>query len=79
MLYFEDLAEIIFNRHEMHDVDELIVISGYVGPGPVNDLSELPLNSKVICGMYKDRRYEDNLLHSQLLSIEKDNKNRVLF
>jgi hypothetical protein len=52
MLYNDNLEEIIFSRHEFFDVDELIVVSGYVGPNPIEKLQELPFASKVIYGMY---------------------------
>ena len=52
MLFYQDLEEIIFNRHQIIDADELIVLSGYVGPNPVKRLENLPLKSLVIYGMY---------------------------
>ena len=52
MLYTENLEEIVFHRHEMFASDELIVLSGYVGPKPVERLQFLPFPSKVIYGMY---------------------------
>ena len=35
MLYYQNLEELIFQRHEILDSDELIVLSGYLGPSPV--------------------------------------------
>lgn len=52
MLFYENLEEIVFHRHEMFDVDELVVLSGYIGPQPVSRLKELPFKSSVIYGMY---------------------------
>jgi hypothetical protein len=52
MLYSQNLEEIIFHRHEILNSDELVVISGYLGPKPVARLEQLPINSKVIYGMY---------------------------
>jgi len=52
MLFNENLEEIVFHRHEMFDVDELIIISGYVGPQPISRLKELPFKTTVIYGMY---------------------------
>ena len=52
MLFYQDLEEIIFNRHQIIDSDELIVLSGYVGPNPVKRLEKLPLKSLVVYGMY---------------------------
>lgn len=43
MLYYTGLEEIVFSKHELlpEEPDELIIISGYLGPGPVKRLSEL--------------------------------------
>ena len=54
MLYFENLENIIFHRHEMFEADELIVVSGYVGPKPIERLHGLPFESRAIYGMYGD-------------------------
>lgn len=52
MLFYDNLEEIIFHRHEHFDVDELVILSGYVGPQPVNRLKSLPFKTSVIYGMY---------------------------
>ena len=54
MLYYKDLEEIIFAHHEIlsEEPDELIIISGYLGPSPVTRLRELEFNVTVIGGMY---------------------------
>lgn len=52
MLFVENLEEIIFHRHELFETDELIVLSGYVGPNPIQRLKTLPFHSKVVFGMY---------------------------
>ncbi|MBI5193798.1 MAG: NgoFVII family restriction endonuclease [Nitrospirae bacterium] len=52
MLFTENLEEIIFQRHELFQTDELIALSGYVGPKPIQRLQTLPFHSKVIYGMY---------------------------
>jgi len=69
MLYTNNLEELIFNRHEVHESDELIVLSGYLGPKPVARLEELPFNSRVIYGMYGSEGIRPNL-HSSLLTIQ---------
>lgn len=69
MLYTKNLEEIIFNRHLMFNTDEFIVISGYVGPTPIKKLDNLPLNSKVIYGMYGSEKIKPTL-HNSLLSIQ---------
>ena len=52
MLYFDNLEELIFNRHKMFDVDQLIIISGFIGQSPVKKLETLPLSITVVYGMY---------------------------
>ncbi|MCC5912695.1 MAG: hypothetical protein JJT76_19945 [Clostridiaceae bacterium] len=51
MLFYDNLEEIIFHRHEMFDADEMVVLSGYLGPQPVGRLRELPFKTSVIYGM----------------------------
>lgn len=52
MLYYDNLYEIVFHRHEMFPCDELVVISGYVGFKPVQRVEELPMKTTVVYGMY---------------------------
>jgi hypothetical protein len=52
MLYTENLDQIVFHRHELFDSDELIILSWYLWPDPVNKLTDLPIRSTVIYGMY---------------------------
>lgn len=68
MLFYENLEEIIFRRHELFESDELIILSGYVGPKPVERLSSLPFKSKVIYGMYSSENIR-NTLHNSLTTI----------
>lgn len=69
MLYLENLEDIIFHRHELFDTDELIVISGYVGPKPIERLHELPFNSRVVYGMYKEKKVNPEL-HNSLITLQ---------
>jgi len=66
MLFYKDLERIVFTRNELVKCDELIVISGYVGPTPVSKLAELPIRSTVIYGMYGSDGIQSRL-HSALL------------
>jgi hypothetical protein len=52
MLYTANLEEIIFQRHQLFESDELYIISGYVGPSPVLRTEELPFKTTVVYGMY---------------------------
>lgn len=78
MLFHENLEEIIFHRHELFETDELIILSGYLGPNPVRRLKTLPIPSKVIYGMYGNDGI-GNKLHKALIEIEKDNKKTKIF
>ncbi len=68
MLFYKNLEELIFHRHEMFDVDELVVLSGYVGPQPVSRLQSLPFSTVVIYGMYGSDSISEKL-HNKLNSL----------
>lgn len=71
MLFTKDLEQIVFNRHESYDSDELVVLSGYLGPRPVSRLETLPVNSKIIYGMYGSEGIKPTL-HKSLISIQEN-------
>ena len=54
MFFSNGLEEVIFNLHDsLPDVpDELIIVSGYLGPAPVDRLIDLPFKTTVFGGMY---------------------------
>lgn len=66
MLFYKNLDNIIFHRNELFRCDELVVLSGYVGPHPVHMLQNLPLRTTVIYGMYGSEGIQRSL-HSALL------------
>lgn len=78
MLYTENLEELIFHRHQIHESDELIVLSGYLGPSPVARLEQLPFNSTVIYGMYGSEGIKPSL-HTSLTSIHNNIVNLNIF
>ena len=47
MLFCKNLDKIIFSRNQLFNCDELVIISGYVGPHPVHQLDELPINQQL--------------------------------
>lgn len=69
MLFTKNLEEIIFHRHELFSSDELVVLSGYIGPNPIKRLQSLPLQSKVIYGMYGDDGIKQPL-HNSLVELQ---------
>jgi len=66
MLFNTNLEDIIFYRHQNILSDELIILSGYVGPKPIERLNELPINATVIYGMYGDKGIQERL-HNSLI------------
>ncbi len=78
MLYTKNLEELIFHRHEVLNPDELIVLSGYLGPRPVARLEELPFRSRVIYGMYGSEGIKPSL-HNSLTSIQNTVENLNIF
>lgn len=78
MLYIKNLEEIVFTRHEILDTDELIVLSGYLGPNPISRLIELPFNSRIIYGMYGSEGIQTNL-HNVLVRIQNSLDNVNIF
>lgn len=69
MLYKENLEEIVFHRHEFFEADEIIVVSGYVGPKPIERLQTLPFRSTVIYGMYGSEGIKP-FLHRSLTDLQ---------
>lgn len=78
MLFTENLEDIIFHRHELFQSDELIVLSGYVGPKPIKRLQTLPFNSKVIYGMYGAEGIQ-RPLHNSLTGLQNSIDNINIF
>lgn len=72
MLYYEGLEQLIFRRHELIDSDELIIVSGYVGPKPIRKLEGLPIRSKVLYGMYPVDGIQQKL-HDELINFQQSN------
>lgn len=71
MLYNRNLEEIVFDRHNIIDTDELVIISGYVGPNPIQRLNQLPFKTTVIYGMYGSEGIKKKL-HESLLPLNND-------
>ena len=78
MLFTDNLEEIVFQRHELFNTDEFIVLSGYVGPKPIQRLQALPFNSKVIYGMYGTEGIQ-KLLHNSLIGLQNQINNLNIY
>lgn len=81
MLYYKNLEQIIFSKHELlpDAPDELLIISGYLGPAPIERLNELGnIKTTVIGGMYSNGI--DVRLLDSLDSIKRTNPNlKILY
>lgn len=69
MLYYKNLQDIVFHHHELYDVDQLIILSGYVGPEQIKKLNEVDIPSTVIYGMYGAEKI-GSALHKAICNIE---------
>lgn len=78
MLFTSDLEEKIFNRHQFIDCDELIIISGYVGPRPIQRLQSLPFKTTVVYGMYGSDSISQQL-HQTLIKFHTPGQHEVLY
>ena len=79
MLYYTGLEEVVFSKHELlsEEPDELVIISGYLGPAPIERLADLSgMKITVIGGMYPSG-LDARLFHS-LERIKKQNKNLTI-
>ncbi|MDY0277271.1 MAG: NgoFVII family restriction endonuclease [Acholeplasma sp.] len=74
MIYFNDIDREIFEKHLHIDCDELVIISGYLGPNPILNLASLPIKSSVIYGMYTSDGIAPKL-HSTLLNVHNSSVN----
>ena len=78
MFFYKNLEEIIFNRHKNVPADELIILSGYIGPEPVMRLKDLPFPVTLVYGMYASEGIREQL-HNKLLTIQEKQANTKIF
>ena len=78
MFFNENLEDIIFNRHRIIDSDELVVIAGYLGPGPVERIKELPFKAKTVYGMFKAGGIKP-ALHTQFVELHNEIDNLEIY
>lgn len=74
MIYNQNLENIIFSRHTVNNADRLIILSGYVGPTPISNLTNTGLNCTVIYGMYPSASISSSL-HQVLTRIDSQHNN----
>lgn len=78
MFIYKNLEEIIFKRHQNVPSDQLIILSGYIGPEPVMRLKNLPFPVTLVYGMYASEGIKEQL-HKTLLGIQEKQKNISIF
>lgn len=78
MFVYKNLEEIIFNRHKNVPADQLIILSGYIGPEPVLRLKNLPFPVTLVYGMYASEGIKEQL-HKTLLKIQDEQDNTNIF
>ena len=78
MLYIKNLEEIIFQRHQHVECDELYIISGYLGPSPVLRTKELLFKTTVVYGMYASEGIKVSL-HNALRKSQQDISNLDIY
>lgn len=78
MLYYKDLENKIFTKHELtsEEPDELIIISGFVGPSPLSRLKDLDFKVTVIGGMYSGGM--NKTLWKSIEKIKNENENLTI-
>ena len=79
MLYYENLDEIIFTKEQLVSCDELIILSGYVGPNPIHKLNDLGIKSTVIYGMYGSDGIRKSLHEALLKEHQTSDKVDILY
>ena len=52
MLFSNNLDKIIYERYKMCKCDDIVIVSGYVGPEPIRHISKLPIHTTIVYGMY---------------------------
>lgn len=77
-MFSTNLENIVFNRHTHCNADELLIITGYIGPAPFANLKSLPLDCHVIYGMYGADSIGEKL-HNSLTKINSSLTNTDLF
>jgi hypothetical protein len=52
VLFSTDLDKIVYERYKLHKCDDIVIVSGYVGPEPIRQISKLPIHTTIVYGMY---------------------------
>ena len=76
MAYFGNLESLILDRHLDNKAEELIILSGYIGPLPIERLAQRQIRSQVIWGtLAEDKKLFTPEYHNKYKSITSDTSN----
>lgn len=76
MAYFNNLESLVLDRHLHNGAEELIILSGYIGPLPVERLAQRQIRSKVIWGtLAEDKQTFAKVHHDKYKAITADTSN----
>lgn len=77
MIHTNNLQELIFN-HSPENLDELVIVSGYVGMGPVQMIAKKEHAVKIVYGMMPSDGVSD-VLHKSLKHLDETSTNAQIF
>ena len=75
MLHYKNLHKLFFESFPNQATD-FWALTGFIGPEPIRRLNELPFNSKVIYGLFKENQKKE--LHEKLVSLHSE-KTRIYY
>ena len=76
MVYFNNLESLVLDRHLDNKAEELIILSGYIGPLPIERLAQRQIRSQVIWGtLAEDKKLFTPEYHNKYKSITSDTSN----
>ena len=52
-MYCEDLYKLIYNRHKDNNADQLLIMGGFIGYSPVEEISKENIDVTIIYGAMK--------------------------
>ena len=78
MAYFNNLESLVLDRHLHNGAEELIILSGYIGPFPIEQLAKKQIRSKIIWGtLAEDKKTFTREFHNKYKAITGDTSNRT--
>ena len=75
-MHLKDLENLIIKRHKYNKADELLVLSGYIGPVPIEKISKEDINVTVILGILKSLQ---ETYHKKYVELSERYKNLKIY